>query len=167
MTSELVQAIKSNPTPTLLSGVNWTPILHGITNVIVSSLGGSPVSFPSGLYLTFSVRYITCRKRLFNLTDTDYKALVVYGSNLSSTVGFSITKKIRMSTGLPSHIEQMITGLLLSNGYLRYGKGCQNASFKFAQSVNNLPYFKPLNSIKIVRTSYWALLSFKLKSSSN
>jgi len=50
MTSEIVQAIKSNPTstqPTLLSGVNWTPILHGITNVIVSSLGGSPVSFPS------------------------------------------------------------------------------------------------------------------------
>jgi hypothetical protein len=51
MTSEIVQAIKSNPTPTptqptLLSGVNWTPILHGITNVIVSSLGGSPVSFP-------------------------------------------------------------------------------------------------------------------------
>jgi hypothetical protein len=70
---------------------------------------------PSGLYLT----------------DTDYKALVVYGSKLSSTVGFSITKKIRMSTGLPSHIEQMITGLLLSDGY---GKGCQNASFKFAQS---------------------------------
>jgi len=96
---------------------------------------------PSGLFLTFPVRYITCRKRLFNLTDTDCKALVVYGSNLSSTVGFSITKKIRMNTALPSHIEQMITGLLLSDGYLRYGKGCQNASFKFAQSVKNLPYF--------------------------
>jgi len=40
-----------------------------------------------------------------------------------------------MSTALPSHIEQMITGLLLSDGYLRFGKGCQNASFKFAQSV--------------------------------
>src|SRR5256885_3597961 len=77
---------------------------------------------PSGLFLTFPVRYITCRKRLFNLTDTDCKALVVYGSNLSSTVGFSITKKIRMNTALPSHIEQMITGLLLSDGYLRYGK---------------------------------------------
>lgn len=101
----------------------------------------------SGLFLTFSVRYISSRKRLFNLTDTNCKALVVYGSNLSSTVGFSITKKIRMSTALPSHIEQMITGLLLSDGYLRYGKGCQNASFKFAQSVKNLPYFVQVFSL--------------------
>lgn len=52
-----------------------------------------------------------------------------------------------MSTGLPSHIEQMITGLLLSDGYLRYGKGCQNASFKFAQSVKNLPYFVQVFSL--------------------
>lgn len=29
----------------------------------------------------------------------------------------------------------------MSDGYLRYDKGCQNASFKFTQSVNNLPYF--------------------------
>jgi hypothetical protein len=54
-----------------------------------------------------------------------------------STVGFSTTKRVRMSTALPSHIEQMIKGLLLSDGYLRYGKGSKNASLH-----NQLiPYF--------------------------
>ena|SRR5947207_7599503 len=101
----------------------------------------------SGLSLTFPIRHITSRKRLFNWIETDCKALVVYGSNLSSTVGFSITKRIRMNTAFPSHIEQLITGLLLSDGYLRYGKGCQNASFKFAQSVKNLPHFVQVFSL--------------------
>jgi hypothetical protein len=45
-TNRLIEAIKSIPTQSpLLSNVNWTPILHGITNVIVTSLGGKPVEF--------------------------------------------------------------------------------------------------------------------------
>jgi hypothetical protein len=102
---------------------------------------GTVLGSVAGHFFTLSNRHISSRKRLFNLVDTDCKDLVVYGSNLSSTVGFSITKKVRINTALPSHIEQMITGLLLSDGYLRFGKGCQNASFKFTQSVKNLPYF--------------------------
>jgi len=38
---KLIEAIKSTPSVPFISGVNWTPILHGITNVIVSSLGGT------------------------------------------------------------------------------------------------------------------------------
>lgn len=102
---------------------------------------GTILGLAAGPFLTLSIRHITCRKKLFNWVETDCEALVVYGSNLSSTVGFSITKVVRMNTALPSHIEQLITGLLLSDGYLRFGKRCQNASFKFAQSVKNLPYF--------------------------
>jgi hypothetical protein len=45
-TEKLVQTIKSTQ-PSLLSGVNWTPIIQGITNVVISSLGGQPVSFPT------------------------------------------------------------------------------------------------------------------------
>jgi hypothetical protein len=46
MTSELVNAIKSTPTstqPTLLSGVNWAPIINGLANVLITNLGGQPV----------------------------------------------------------------------------------------------------------------------------
>ncbi|CAB4432560.1 unnamed protein product [Rhizophagus irregularis] len=45
-TERLVQAIKSTQ-PSLLSGVNWTPIVQGLTNVVITSLGGQPVSFPT------------------------------------------------------------------------------------------------------------------------
>jgi formate dehydrogenase assembly factor FdhD len=69
--------------------------------------------------MTLFIRNVSNRKRLFNKVETNCTALVVYGSNLSSTVGFSITKKVRMITALPSHIEQLLTGLLLSDGYLR------------------------------------------------
>ena len=41
---EVVQAIKS--TPTILSGVNWTPLLQGLANVVVTSIGGS-TQFPT------------------------------------------------------------------------------------------------------------------------
>ena len=94
-----------------------------------------------GRNLTFSIRKVSNRKTLFNKVETNCTSLVVYGTNLTSTVGFSISKKVRMNTALPFHIEQILTGLLLSDGYLRYNKGCQNAYFKFAQSVKNLPYF--------------------------
>ena len=49
MTSEIVQAIKTNPIPTqppILSGVNWTPLLQGLANVVVTSIGGT-TQFPT------------------------------------------------------------------------------------------------------------------------
>lgn len=105
------------------------------------------LKYPLNSIVTFSIRNISNRKIFFNKVETNCMALVVYGSNLSSTVGFSISKKVRMNTALPFHIEQILTGLLLSDGYLRYNKGCQNASFKFAQSVKNLPYFVEVFSL--------------------
>jgi hypothetical protein len=48
MGNKIVDAIKSSPAPSVpfISGVNWAPIIQGISNVVISSLGGT-VSFPS------------------------------------------------------------------------------------------------------------------------
>lgn len=47
MTEQIVNAIKSSPAPVSpFSNINWAPLIQGITNVVVTSLGGS-VNFPS------------------------------------------------------------------------------------------------------------------------
>jgi hypothetical protein len=51
MTDRLVTAIENIPTqapnPNFLNGINWAPLVHGLVNVVITQLGGSPVSFPS------------------------------------------------------------------------------------------------------------------------
>ena len=45
-TRQIVEAIKSSPAPVSpFSNVNWTPILQGIANVVITSLGGKQVEF--------------------------------------------------------------------------------------------------------------------------
>lgn len=47
MTEQIVKAIKSTPAPVSpFSNINWAPLIQGITNVVVTSLGGS-VNYPS------------------------------------------------------------------------------------------------------------------------
>ena len=53
MTSEIVNAIKSTPTPSqvspatpMLPGVNWTPIVQGLVSGLATSFGAT-VNFPS------------------------------------------------------------------------------------------------------------------------
>jgi hypothetical protein len=51
MTDRIVTAIENIPTqapnPNFLNGINWAPLVHGLVNVVITQLGGSPVSFPS------------------------------------------------------------------------------------------------------------------------
>lgn len=50
---EMVQAIKNIPTqapaqtPSLLTGVNWAPIINGFANVLITNLGGQSVPTPT------------------------------------------------------------------------------------------------------------------------
>lgn len=55
MTEQIVKAIKSTPAPASpFSNINWAPLIQGITNVVVTSLGGS-VNYPSALHPQYNL----------------------------------------------------------------------------------------------------------------
>jgi len=76
---------------------------------------------------------------------------VVWGTNLSSTVGFGrFTKVTRDMVKLPPLIKEVIVGLLLGDGWLNFASSSQrNARFCFKQGMVHFAYF----------WSIWNLLS--------
>lgn len=68
------------------------------------------------------------------------KDLVIFGSNLSSTIGYPYyTIIIRHMIELPSNIYDMLIGILLSDGWLIINKQ-NNARFGFKQSLARFEY---------------------------
>jgi len=67
--------------------------------------------------------------------------LVVWGSNLSSTVGTGRnTKIVKNMIVLPSYQKSVLVGLLLSDGYLASAKSHENPHLAFKQSLKNSRY---------------------------
>jgi len=67
--------------------------------------------------------------------------IVVWGSNLSSTVGVHMTPIQLNMINFPSHIYGIIIGLILSDGWIRYGSlRSKNPLLGFLQSYKNLEY---------------------------
>jgi len=70
------------------------------------------------------------------------KSLVVFGSNLSSTVGKKFTRTQLATVVLANHTGDIIVGLLLSDGWLTFSsKANKNARLGFAQSGAHSKYF--------------------------
>ena len=67
-------------------------------------------------------------------------SLVVWGSNLYSTVGVRMTIKELKVIALPILIRSIIVGLLLSDGYLIIKGNSKNASFAITQSLSHFGY---------------------------
>jgi len=67
---------------------------------------------------------------------------VVWGSNLSSNVGYPrFTKVVSYMIELPFYIKSIIYGLILSDGYIGFAsKSNLNARLSFKQSFDRLPY---------------------------
>lgn len=109
MTSEIVSAIKTTPSqapsPPFLSGVNWTPILHGITNVIVSSLGGSPVSFPSTPTPASTQPSEVMVSQIKELIKAEVSPLVTKISSLESALTTLVQAQTELTKGL-SNLSQ-------------------------------------------------------------
>jgi len=69
------------------------------------------------------------------------KDLVVYGSNLSSTVNFPpYTSIVRYMVKIPHDIFPLLVGLIISDGWLQINK-VGNTRFFFKQSMDKLEYF--------------------------
>jgi len=68
------------------------------------------------------------------------KDLVIYGTNLSSTIGYPyFTVIIRHMVNIPSNIYNVIVGILLSDGWLNVNKQ-GNARLGFKQSLSRFEY---------------------------
>lgn len=113
----------------------------------------------SWLSISFSKRNMTSRiinknKDTLNLLDrfprsnrnylpnnNKCKELVVYGSNLSSTIKYpSYTSIVRYMENIPHSFYPLLVGLILSDGWLQINK-VGNTRFFFKQSTENLEYF--------------------------
>jgi len=67
--------------------------------------------------------------------------LVVWGSNLSSTVGTGrVTKVVKNMIVLPPYYKSVVVGILLSDGYLTSAKPHENPHLAFKQSLKNSSY---------------------------
>jgi hypothetical protein len=67
--------------------------------------------------------------------------LEVWGTNLRSTVGESFTRNELAMVRFPSHIKEIIIGLILSDGSLNLSKNSKNAQLRFKQSIIHSEYF--------------------------
>src|SRR6266481_2216409 len=69
------------------------------------------------------------------------KDLVVYGSNLSSTVNYPpYTSIVRYMVKIPHNLFPLLVGLIISDGWLQINK-VGNTRFFFKQSTDKLEYF--------------------------
>jgi len=68
------------------------------------------------------------------------KPLVVFGTNLQSTVGEKFTRKELTMVKLPPYLESEIVGLLLSDGWLNKSQNSKNARFGFKQALSKSAY---------------------------
>jgi group I intron endonuclease len=67
--------------------------------------------------------------------------LVLWGTNLSSTVGVRFTRSQLAMIKLPLHIKSIMVGLILSDAWARFeNKTCKNALLGFSQSGANSIY---------------------------
>lgn len=66
------------------------------------------------------------------------RKVVVWGENLSSTIGYGrYTKIVKQMVKLPSYQESVVIGLILSDGYLISAKPHENPSLNLKQSFKN------------------------------
>jgi hypothetical protein len=75
-------------------------------------------------------------------TDASKKSIVVFGTNLTSTVGIKFTRTQLTIIKLAPYQKSVIIGLILSDGWLTIAsKTSKNARLGFAQSVDHSKYF--------------------------
>lgn len=79
---------------------------------------------------------------LTDITSNENTKIVVWGTNLSSNVGYpKFTKNVSIMVVLPPKIEEILTGLLLSDAWILFPtKSSKNACIGFAQSLAHLEY---------------------------
>jgi len=91
-------------------------------------------------YSNISGEFIISKKMKWLPENKKYKSLVVYGSNLSSTVNYVYFNKIvRQMVKIPRNLNSVILGLLLSDGHL-FKNNLGNTLFSFKQTIKRFDF---------------------------
>lgn len=91
-------------------------------------------------YSNTSDKFIISKKMKWLLENKECKSLVIYGSNLSSTVNYVYFNKIvRQMVNIPTNLKSVILGILLSDGHLFKNK-LGNTLFSFKQSIKRFDF---------------------------
>jgi hypothetical protein len=99
---------------------------------------GLPIRTPN---LVSKRSYSTVKGRKANVA-TECTDLVIWGTNLSSTVGVKFTRTQLSMINLPSHILGVMVGLILSDAWVVFDSTrSKNALLGFAQSAAHAGYF--------------------------
>jgi F-type H+-transporting ATPase subunit a len=93
----------------------------------------------------------------FGLSKREYSTLssssknstsvVLWGSNLYSTLGLRFSDKLRNIFALPPYVYSIIVGLILSDGHLQKGKLSKNARLSLNQSIKHVEFAQWMYSI--------------------
>lgn len=94
-----------------------------------------------------------------NFSNTE---LVLYGSNLCSTVGYpKVTEIIRHTVNIPLNLRSILVGILISDAWMQINKG-GNSRLAFKQSLDHFEYFFFIYS----KFSHYCSAPFKLSKAS-
>lgn len=113
------------------SYINDAITLHEEPSSASSSIQNTPLK-PFGLAKR---EYSTLSNSSKNTTS-----VVLWGSNLSSTLGLRFSDKLRNRVFLPPFINSIVIGLLLGDGWIQKGKLNKNARLGFKQSVIHIEF---------------------------
>jgi len=98
----------------------------------------SPKISPSKVF-GLAKRNYTTLSRLSN-SNQQCTSVVLWGSNLSSTIGLRYSNKLRDMVLLPPFKYSIVIGLILSDGWLQKGKYNKNARLGLKQSIKNIEF---------------------------
>jgi hypothetical protein len=76
-----------------------------------------------------------------NHLNSSCKALVLYGTNLSSTVGSRFTAFDRNLIKIPNNLKSLFIGIIISDASISKSKEKTNARFQFKQTYKHFEYF--------------------------
>ena len=81
------------------------------------------------------------KRKKWMVENRNCKSLVVYGSNLGSTINFLYYNRfIRNIVNIPTNLNSIILGIILSDGHLFKNKA-NNTLFSFKQTIDRFDYF--------------------------
>jgi group I intron endonuclease len=97
-------------------------------------------------------------------SNENCKALVIYGSNLSSTVNYPpYTSIVRYMVNIPFNLQSLIIGILISDVWLQINKA-GNTRLAFKQSLDKAEYFfNVFNKLSHYCSSYPYITKTKFK----